>query len=1307
MNFSMPPFIAESIDQFVGRTWILPRIIDWLEQTEERVLLITGQPGAGKSMLIAWLADQGPPPASLEDKFYRDRIVTYTQAVHFCEYNNQSRIPTRFVSNLANQLAQNIPGFIERTVNSETRHVDIKVEQYADNSPGLIGVQLNIGSLGTEYAFSHSVCEPLAQLYKNGYREPILILVDALDEALTYQGDDIDIPVLLSRLSDLPPNFRVLATTRPEPRVLKLYKQFKPFFVLEQEEQHQLQDISTYINNRLAEREGANLGSVVYQIAQVASDNFLVARQVTDDLLNNWGTDELVRITRLSKGLNEIYADFLNRAIGTQEEQIWVHIFKPLLGTLSVVQGEGLTRQQLQSILDLDVDDALRACSQFLSGSEQHGRPRIYHKSFVDFLLDESKEDYRINASKYHKLIANYYTTRFSNTWNQCDEYGLRHLAVHLAESSKTELLIQILLDSPSWMNAKYELFHNDLSLIDDVQIALQSLKVRDETDINHSIKLTFLNVLVGARTFAYNTIALSTLAYLGKHEEALAHVRTRTDITHQIEGLCAIASTLNLKEDKLGAVNLFEEAHKLISRIGDKSKRVKTLCKIASDIALASNERALQIVNEVRTILEPTLASLDSNKPTYELELDDVLSYVLALAGVGLVKELNTLLNKISAIFSHNDEKGGFIIEPLMANLKVALWLVSKDAPQAKAISEDVLFRLQLIERTTIDPKNMTLVLSILARLHFIFGDRIRALQLAEEAYQVASNAQNVTNILGITYERLDVKYAALIEVASVIAYGGDFEYAETIVSEIDSPKYKSEAYCRIATEATKLENQNYALAGIFAEKSIECAMATLDAKDRWELLSEVSWPLVRSGHIDQANRVLGQARHLGLAIFDEKEQVDALIALAISMARCKNFKHSIEIANLTQTMEQEFGCTSLQRSGEIASRADIQKMKIGKRIGGMEGIALLMSIGGLTFDDNTKSLYVDQYEETICIIAKELAKTGHIEKSHQIVKSVLTSIFANEPLLEIVIQYARQGKLDTAIEIATEQIRFTHERAIAYTEIAKASWHSNDSANFYHFLDIAIQGIQHIQSEVYQCQLMLVICASLKDTGHLAEYSSRFAGIVKHIENHRLSFVGENFELEIVKSLINLASDESKHLVEKILSDTLETLDKSNKWAIRVICEVAGVYIKLGAIDQGKQIIAEILYTDIESFNVKHVVSVLAQLGDTKQAVEIIQKHLEFESISTIESLLELAESAATSHLLSKENKITTIHHLLPFLSIYNPSVSLRLLAGFSSLFDAVKDGLSLKIIGEAIQIITWERPSWDKLYGMLTDN
>ncbi|MGH8069037.1 MAG: hypothetical protein ACRERE_28140, partial [Candidatus Entotheonellia bacterium] len=108
---ALPRLVAESIDQFTGRTWLLQPLLDWFERSSERLFILTGKPGTGKSALIAWLGGAGPLPANADVRSQIECLRAQVKAVHFCQANSGNTAPKALAQNLAEQLTQTVPGF--------------------------------------------------------------------------------------------------------------------------------------------------------------------------------------------------------------------------------------------------------------------------------------------------------------------------------------------------------------------------------------------------------------------------------------------------------------------------------------------------------------------------------------------------------------------------------------------------------------------------------------------------------------------------------------------------------------------------------------------------------------------------------------------------------------------------------------------------------------------------------------------------------------------------------------------------------------------------------------------------------------------------------------------------------------------------------------------------------------------------------------------------------------------------------------------------------------------------------------------
>jgi hypothetical protein len=447
MTIDLPKRVAENIEQFTGRTWLLPKLLEWWDKRkDERIFLLTGGPGTGKSMILAWLAGFGPEPQGKLIKERLPRIRKVVKSAHFCQAASRNVTPQAFAESIANQLTVTVKGFGDALASTLAERVQITATQTVRTvatGATVTGVtigRIDLGTLGDELSFDRAFTQPLKKLYASGYTEPMLLLVDALDEADTYTG--VKLPDLLSRLADLPTPIRILASTRDEPRVLKFFRDIKPFDLIKNAEPD-VDDVQAYAAGRLAKLatvDAEKRKDFARRLAQQAGGVFLYAAMVLDALLER-PPAELPDLNTypLPDGLGGLYHDFLTRELG-KDDQRWFDLYEPLLGLIAVAQGDGLTAQQLADITGKDIRAALRVCKQYLSGELPSGPFRPFHKSFADFLLEEdTNADFRIDGTATHALIADWFFSKHQGKWDQCEEkYALRYTPLHFAEAARS-----------------------------------------------------------------------------------------------------------------------------------------------------------------------------------------------------------------------------------------------------------------------------------------------------------------------------------------------------------------------------------------------------------------------------------------------------------------------------------------------------------------------------------------------------------------------------------------------------------------------------------------------------------------------------------------------------------------------------------------------------------------------------------------------------------------------------------------------------------------------------------------------------
>jgi WD40 repeat protein len=162
-----------------------------------------------------------------------------------------------------------------------------------------------------------------------------------------------------------------------------------------------------------------------------------------DDLLPCLDQVEDLRILPLPRDLKDVYRQFLQRELGQNLQKDWHELYGPILGTLAVARGDGLTRTQLAGVVgrpSSEVDDILLTCTQYLTGNQPEGPFRIYHQSFREFLLEN--RSYQIYPNEANKAIARFFLEKYKNNWLTCHErYALQYTPPHLIEAmQQTEL---------------------------------------------------------------------------------------------------------------------------------------------------------------------------------------------------------------------------------------------------------------------------------------------------------------------------------------------------------------------------------------------------------------------------------------------------------------------------------------------------------------------------------------------------------------------------------------------------------------------------------------------------------------------------------------------------------------------------------------------------------------------------------------------------------------------------------------------------------------------------------------------------
>ncbi|MBL8829576.1 MAG: TIR domain-containing protein [Planctomycetaceae bacterium] len=420
-------FVAEKRESFAGREWLFQRLAHWQSVSRnERALLITGDPGAGKSAIVAQLVHTNP----------RGQVLAY----HCCQSNFEETLESwRFVRSVAAMIASQLPEYALRL--KEPRLQDVLSEARCKIDPE---VALELGVI----APLHAIAPP---------DRVRCVLVDALDEALLCKSKPSIVALLAGRLDRFPPWLRVIATTRKDPNVLSALRELRAE-TLDAHDPRNVGDVEAYLAERmksplLAERleeQSLSAAVAVQRLSARSQGNFLYARQVLDAIER--GICRLDELDAFVPGLEGLYEHFFTRAFPSEAAFSGV---RTLLAVVVAAQ-EPLTLDQLLEVLKTnaaeETQERLEQLAVYLRRQEaadgvvNYG---IFHKSLADWLCrpERTGQVYSVDMGEGHMLLAERGWAEYQASPDAMSAYSLAHLPVHLTTCERIGDLESLLTD--------------------------------------------------------------------------------------------------------------------------------------------------------------------------------------------------------------------------------------------------------------------------------------------------------------------------------------------------------------------------------------------------------------------------------------------------------------------------------------------------------------------------------------------------------------------------------------------------------------------------------------------------------------------------------------------------------------------------------------------------------------------------------------------------------------------------------------------------------------------------------------------
>ncbi len=1250
LKFAAIPFkedIERLTEHFTGREWLFKDIENWLANPDEQFFILTGEPGVGKSAIATQF---------IKNRKDKNDIAAY----HFCIAGRGGTTePNNVLQSLAAQLIEYFPDdYAKALVNTiKPFHLSVSVNITIETIKNSEVQGVVIKNLYASYpleVLDIVLRKPLQAIdLSQTQKQTIVILIDSLDEAVTYKGE-YNLVTLLSELKDLPPWVRFICTTRQERRVLSYLETLKPYiYHLEELSQDNLDDICQYIGRRLnsenihekLDKFKVESQTLVNSLASKSSGNFLYTQLVLNEIKS--GYLPLDQLDTLPSGLYGIYHEMLRRRCTDDE---WENKYQPILGTLAVTQAP-VSETQLanftknRQLTRTKIKQNLRVLIQFTDifqdKSSKDKTYTLFHQSFRDYLLDENKnEDFYCDAIEQHQEIIDFYKKE-TNDWNSMnqqilDNYGFLYLPKHLHSAEQKEELYTLLTGSPKWMEAKSKTFGN-AAYVDDLNLAIDDFAdpLEEPNQIVTLVKLFTARQVVNQRVGIPN---LRTLVHLGREVEARSYARLSEDSESKLNSLLIIHYAL--QELSQFAPDILDEAEDIVEGVWkDNLSKATVLIQLAVALIEAKRgDKAKALLHKVPEVVEEIQG--EHNKAKTLIQLANALAYA---------KDFREA-EKVAAAAEKSARAIGSYRARAEALIEVAE-VLGEIGCRTKA--EHLFNEAQNVALQDEDRWRQAHALTELAIALAQFG--------SNDADLVFKKAEEVANAIPIYWQRVDRMIELVAALVKAKRQNKAIDLLEKVILYIESIDENDE----YIDDFTGIAQGKLAVAiahvGEFNQAE-RVANVIEDKVKKVEVLTEIA-ALAHAKNDDKARDFFIKAEEMADELKDGWIKSTALGKLAEALEEANNFNKAEKIATKVHKIER-----TLKEGGtkpEILSK-------------------LATVLAGAEYDDNKVDAVFREAQKAASNLKDNLDRTKALSKlavaliqSGRNAKLILTEVDKNiheildtekkslvfdkeelkksQLLIELTLNLAQAKNFCEAEKIANviqEEIPRAEAQSKLAVELAQAQRFSE-----------AKKIIQTIEYEPAKIMPLIKLAVALAHTE-----KKEADAIFSEAEKIALSIEDDN---NIIKPLILIELVASLAQAKKFDQATKITNLINEQWAKTIaLSKMATAYALLESFPEAENVVteAEKIARGIEnniyySFTMKALAKTLAQIKLFKKAFSIVG---------------------------FKE----TSNEFLANLMEWQPA------------FEQFQSGLLAKIMQESIYIFGWEYQNWYEIHATLSN-
>ncbi len=402
---------------FVGREWIFNDISSWLENDKKRkVFCITGEPGIGKSALVAQFAAKNKVQVA---------------GIHFCTSGSTLDSPRDVILSLAFQMGTRLPAY----------------RRY------LLKHDFDLANLSDVDLFSKLITEA-GSFGIDGGQQPYILIVDGLDEA----GENLA-RFIAQHYRELPRWLYFLVTSRPnEPHVKAHLEAMHPMELSASARQNE-EDAKTYIEEWLKTRipESGRRKKLANLLLKASAANFRYLSYLRDSVENGViSLEDFEANHDVLQGLGSLYQNSLERIYPDRES--FAREGRPVLSLLAVAGSVPLPlalvfrvlkkEHQLSESHVRDILVQLGSLVQVTDDPDPKKRTvRIFHKSVTDWLLSDANTSFIVYKEDAADQLINFLLDKMKKVEAQWKDDGSGWDKVEEFRDNYGALLGNLLLD--------------------------------------------------------------------------------------------------------------------------------------------------------------------------------------------------------------------------------------------------------------------------------------------------------------------------------------------------------------------------------------------------------------------------------------------------------------------------------------------------------------------------------------------------------------------------------------------------------------------------------------------------------------------------------------------------------------------------------------------------------------------------------------------------------------------------------------------------------------------------------------------